>query len=170
MPKTGRSAERSLHAPAAEPDDADCQRAESAINRCLTCRQRDAKDVFAPDFAGILDFARGVCVESPQKAIGPRVATNDRGPWHGKAVPSHAGGIQAGSWRPRHGARGRLAGSRRRARSHAELLRELHDVDSDALSGALENLEALGVVIVEGEYVRVSRAARHLDALGLISV
>ena len=54
--------------------------------------------------------------------------------------------------------------------SRAELLRALHDMDSEAVAGALSNLETLGIVVVEGEQVQASRAARHLDALGLISV
>jgi hypothetical protein len=35
---------------------------------------------------------------------------------------------------------------------------------------ALERLEAEGVLVIEDERVRASRAVRHLDALGLIAV
>lgn len=55
-------------------------------------------------------------------------------------------------------------------RSRTELERELHDIDREAISGALSSLEALGVVIVEGEQVRASPCAQRLDALGLITV
>lgn len=51
----------------------------------------------------------------------------------------------------------------------AELDRELHDIDPEAVSAALSGLEAVGVVIVEGEKVRASECIRHLDALNLIS-
>jgi hypothetical protein len=53
--------------------------------------------------------------------------------------------------------------------SRAELDRELHDIDREAVSAAVSGLEAVGVVIVEGEKVRASECIRHLDALNLIS-
>jgi hypothetical protein len=45
-------------------------------------------------------------------------------------------------------------------------------VARDALESvaALERLQAEGVLVIEGERVRASRSARHLDALGLIAV
>jgi hypothetical protein len=53
--------------------------------------------------------------------------------------------------------------------SRAELDRELHDIDPEAVSAAVSGLEAVGVVTVEGEQVRASECIKHLDALNLIS-
>jgi hypothetical protein len=44
------------------------------------------------------------------------------------------------------------------------------DIEPEAIQAALVRLEAEGVVVVEGEQVRVSRAPRRMDALGLVSV
>jgi hypothetical protein len=54
--------------------------------------------------------------------------------------------------------------------SRAELDRELHDIDADAISVAVSGLEAVGVVTVEGEKRCARRECiKHLDALNLIS-
>lgn len=54
--------------------------------------------------------------------------------------------------------------------SRAELQSELRDVSAEAISGALSNLEAQGVVVIDAGQVRASGATQHLDALGLIAV
>jgi hypothetical protein len=51
-----------------------------------------------------------------------------------------------------------------------EVKRELHDVKGRAINKALDCLEAEGVVELDGEDVWASRCARHLDALGMVSV
>jgi hypothetical protein len=54
--------------------------------------------------------------------------------------------------------------------SRQEIERELHDVDPDAIGVALERLEEQGVVLREGEQLRASPCARHLDVLGFICI
>lgn len=54
--------------------------------------------------------------------------------------------------------------------SRAELETKLHDIEPLLVCNALAHLQAEGVVILDGEAVRASRCARHLDALGLIAV
>jgi hypothetical protein len=44
----------------------------------------------------------------------------------------------------------------------------LRDVDRETIGDALRDLEAAGVVILEGKPVRPSRCALRLDALGVI--
>jgi hypothetical protein len=52
--------------------------------------------------------------------------------------------------------------------SRAEIERALNDTDSLAISDALAHLEAEGVLCMDGERVRATRCARHIDSLGLI--
>jgi hypothetical protein len=52
----------------------------------------------------------------------------------------------------------------------AELERELSGIEPLAVDDAIGLLAAEDVVSVGGEIARVSRCARHLDALGLIGV
>jgi hypothetical protein len=52
----------------------------------------------------------------------------------------------------------------------AELLRELDDVDPDAIRDAVASLAAAGVVILDGEHIQASPCARRLDALGLVTI
>ncbi len=54
--------------------------------------------------------------------------------------------------------------------SRGELGRELYDVDPEAIGVALERLCEQGVVHNEGELVRASPCARHMDALGCICI
>ncbi|HEY7962465.1 MAG TPA: hypothetical protein VID29_11135 [Solirubrobacteraceae bacterium] len=54
--------------------------------------------------------------------------------------------------------------------SRAELERVLYDVEPLALSDALAALQSEGVVQVNGELVRATRCARHLDVLGMVSI
>jgi DNA-binding HxlR family transcriptional regulator len=54
--------------------------------------------------------------------------------------------------------------------SRAELQRELHDTSPHTLAGALERLQQEGLVHLEGELVIASRAARHLDNLGMVCI
>jgi hypothetical protein len=54
--------------------------------------------------------------------------------------------------------------------SRADVLRELHDVNEEAIRGSLGHLGRLGVLDVDGERVRASDAVRHLDALGFICI
>jgi len=51
-----------------------------------------------------------------------------------------------------------------------ELERELYDVAPAAIAVALERLREQGVIHREGEHISASRCARHLDALGFISL
>lgn len=44
------------------------------------------------------------------------------------------------------------------------------DIEPQAVQAALTILAGEDVVIVDGEHVRASRCARHLDSLNLISV
>jgi hypothetical protein len=46
---------------------------------------------------------------------------------------------------------------------------ELHDIGPESVSAAVSGLEAVGVVIVEGEKLRAAECLKHLDALNLIS-
>ncbi len=52
----------------------------------------------------------------------------------------------------------------------AELEREIYDIAPLEVSDALERLRREGLVHVEGELVLASRAARHLDDLGMVSI
>lgn len=54
--------------------------------------------------------------------------------------------------------------------TRAELESEIYDIEPLAISDALALLDADGVVNVAGEEVRASRAARRLDALGMVSI
>lgn len=54
--------------------------------------------------------------------------------------------------------------------SRAELEREIFDIAPLAISDALERLREEGVVHLSGELVWASRCARHLDALGMVSI
>jgi hypothetical protein len=54
--------------------------------------------------------------------------------------------------------------------SRAELERELSTIEPLEISDALAQLSAAGVVILEGEQVRASGCARHLDALNVICI
>jgi hypothetical protein len=54
--------------------------------------------------------------------------------------------------------------------SRAELEREIYDIEPLEISDALERLSREGVVHLFGELVLASRAARHLDALGMFSI
>ncbi len=51
-----------------------------------------------------------------------------------------------------------------------ELGRELYDVDPVAVGVALRRLQEQGVVCAEEERLWASPCARHLDALGFISI
>jgi hypothetical protein len=59
-----------------------------------------------------------------------------------------------------------------RAFTRAELARELDDVDPEAISAAVDGLEAAGVVEIDRGQgrVRASPCARRLDALDLICI
>jgi hypothetical protein len=54
--------------------------------------------------------------------------------------------------------------------SRIELEGEIYDIEPLAISEALERLREAGVVRLSGELVWSSRCARHLDALGMISI
>ncbi len=54
--------------------------------------------------------------------------------------------------------------------SRADVLRELHDIDEDAIRGSLAHLERLGLLDVDGERVRAADGLRHIDSLGLICI
>ena len=54
--------------------------------------------------------------------------------------------------------------------TRAEIERELHDVDDEAIGVALERLHEQGVVNVDGEQISASACARHLDALGFVCI
>jgi hypothetical protein len=54
--------------------------------------------------------------------------------------------------------------------SRAELEAELDQADPITISDALTVLKDEGVIDLAGEMVRASRAAMHLDGLGMISV
>jgi hypothetical protein len=54
--------------------------------------------------------------------------------------------------------------------SRAELEREIYDIEPMAIGDALERLRREGVVHLSGELVWASRCARHLDALGMVSI
>jgi len=54
--------------------------------------------------------------------------------------------------------------------SLAELQAEVDDLDPSALSDALDRLREEGIIVACGESVIASRAALHLDALGMISI
>jgi DNA-binding HxlR family transcriptional regulator len=54
--------------------------------------------------------------------------------------------------------------------SRSELERAIPDIEPVMIDEALEHLAAAGVVVLDGESVRASGCARHLDALGLIAV
>ncbi len=52
----------------------------------------------------------------------------------------------------------------------AELEGEIYDIEPLAINEALERLREAGVVHLSGELVWASRCARHLDALGMVSI
>jgi len=52
--------------------------------------------------------------------------------------------------------------------TRAELGREHHDVDPQALTDAIERLEDGEAAHTEGEHIWASRCARHLGSLGVI--
>ncbi len=52
----------------------------------------------------------------------------------------------------------------------AELRAEVYDIDPVVLADALSRLERHGIVVSCGEAVVASRAALHLDALGMVSI
>jgi hypothetical protein len=54
--------------------------------------------------------------------------------------------------------------------SRAELEGEIGDVESSALSAAVELLAREGISEVRGEHVLASRCVRRLDELGLVSI
>lgn len=54
--------------------------------------------------------------------------------------------------------------------SRTELEAELDHADPVAIGDALTLLEVEGVIDLEGDTVRASRAATHLDGLGMIAV
>jgi hypothetical protein len=54
--------------------------------------------------------------------------------------------------------------------ARAEIESELRGRDPLTISDALAHLEAEGVVRLDGEQVRASCCARHIDSLGLICV
>ncbi|HEV3071116.1 MAG TPA: hypothetical protein VGY76_06805 [Solirubrobacteraceae bacterium] len=54
--------------------------------------------------------------------------------------------------------------------TRVELEGEIYDIEPLAISEALERLREVGVVHLSGELVWSSRCARHLDALGMISI
>jgi hypothetical protein len=54
--------------------------------------------------------------------------------------------------------------------TRAELDKEFDDVAPDAIAVALEALRTQGVVQVDSEQLAASACARHLDALGFISI
>jgi hypothetical protein len=54
--------------------------------------------------------------------------------------------------------------------TRAELEAEIGDRDAQAIADALMRLEAECVVILDGERVQASACARHMDALGLVSI
>jgi hypothetical protein len=54
--------------------------------------------------------------------------------------------------------------------SRAQLEQEIYDIEPLGISDALERLSEEGVVHLSGEYVWASRCARHLDALGMVSI
>jgi DNA-binding HxlR family transcriptional regulator len=63
-----------------------------------------------------------------------------------------------------------LRDDRPRRWTQAELEHAISDLDPQTVRSALATLEAEGVVVVDGEEVKASRAARHLDAIELVSV
>lgn len=54
--------------------------------------------------------------------------------------------------------------------SRGDLLSELYDVDPDAIGKAVISLAAVAVLVLDGEHVRASAAARRIDALGMIAI
>jgi hypothetical protein len=54
--------------------------------------------------------------------------------------------------------------------SHAELERELYDIEPAVIRAALERLRDQGVVGLEGEQAWATACTRHLDALGMICI
>jgi hypothetical protein len=63
-----------------------------------------------------------------------------------------------------------LRGDHEQSWTRAELERELHDVDPDAITVALTRLSEQGVVRIEGDQIEASPCARHLDALAFICI
>lgn len=85
---------------------------------------------------------------------------------------SHAAPIQAGSLRRKQSQRGivLIALEYEHGISRSALSAELDDLSADLIADALAVLVREGVIVLDGERVRVSRCARHLDALSLICV
>jgi hypothetical protein len=54
--------------------------------------------------------------------------------------------------------------------TRAELESEIYDIEPVEINDALAVLHADGVIAVAGEQVSASRAARRLDALGMVSI
>jgi hypothetical protein len=52
----------------------------------------------------------------------------------------------------------------------ADLRAEAYDIDPSALGNALSRLKLHGIAVTCGEAVVASRAALHLDALGMVSI
>lgn len=52
----------------------------------------------------------------------------------------------------------------------AEVLSKLDDIDPDAVRGSLGHLARRGVLVADGERVRVADSVRHIDALHLICI
>ncbi len=63
-----------------------------------------------------------------------------------------------------------LRGDHEQPWTPAELERELHDVDPDAITVALRRLNEQGVVDIKGDQIEASPCARHLDALAFICI
>jgi hypothetical protein len=47
--------------------------------------------------------------------------------------------------------------------SRADVLRKLHDIDSDAVQGSLAHLERLGLLDRDGERFKASHGLRYID-------
>jgi hypothetical protein len=54
--------------------------------------------------------------------------------------------------------------------SCAELKLDLYDIPSDAITDALMEMEAVGVVIVAGKNIQASSCALRIDALDMICI
>jgi hypothetical protein len=51
-----------------------------------------------------------------------------------------------------------------------ELMREIEDMAAEIVEEAVRRLGGVGVVVLDEEECKASKAARHIDALGLISI
>lgn len=54
--------------------------------------------------------------------------------------------------------------------TRTELEAEILDIDPATINDALTRLHAEGIVHLHGEHVQASRAALHLDDLGMVSI